>query len=428
MDRKSRPNPQLPTDIILSHILLRLPVKALLRCRCVCKSWSSLIRSPSFVTAFRNESNKSTTTNLLFRKNELFFSSKIEEEEQQGGNDNFLIPTPIAELPHMKQPCQPIQRPNHVQSVHGLACASSSSRHVSILNLSTRESIQLPHVKREYNTFATYHFGFSPLTNEYKVLQIFQRFRPKEVRKWDIQFNVFTLGTDSSWRPLRVDPGHLLFDALGYASVRNMRCSASVCVNGAIHWMYERQKMIVVFEVREEAFRVVPLPQDYTPEFGQDNHEYKRITDDYGQADASIIEVGGCVGVYADKSWKENKVVLWILKDHQNLVWVKETISVMPREAGFVEVLGTIHTGELAFALYLDRNTICSDSLCIAFTFGIEASRDFDDCAPQLHLYDMKSKRSRILDFDFSHNLTGFWDSSPLKLVSTYDDSIVPLK
>ncbi|XP_020412258.1 F-box/kelch-repeat protein At3g06240 [Prunus persica] len=277
------------------------------------------------------------------------------------------------------------------QIVHGLACASSGSCPVSIHNLSTRESIQLPHVKREYNTFTTYHFGFSPLTNEYKVLQIFQRFRPKTPRKLDIQFNVFTLGTDSSWRPLQVDPGHLLFDALSYAFETNVRCSASVCVNGAIHWMYERQKMIVVFEVREETFRVVPLPQDYNQEFGQDNHEYKRITDDYGQADASIIEVGGCVGVYADKSWKQNKVVLWILKDHQNLVWVKETISVMQREAGFVEVLGTIHTGELAFALYLDRNTICSDSLCIASTFG-------------------------------------FWDTSPLKLVSIYDDSIVPLK
>ena len=100
----------------------------------------------------------------------------------------------------------------------------------------------------------------------------------------------------------------------------------------------------------------------------------------------------------------------------------------MQREAGFVEVLGTIHTGELAFALYLDRNTICSDSLCIASTFGIETSRGFDDCALQLHLYDMKSKRSRILDFYFSHNLTGFWETSPLKLVSIYDDSIVPLK
>lgn len=136
------------------------------------------------------------------------------------------------------------------------------------------------------------------------------------------------------------------------------------------------------------------------------------------------------VGVYADKSRKENKLVLWILKDHQNLVWVKKTISVMPREAGFVRVLGTIHTVELAIALYLDKKKICSDSLCIAFTSSIETSQDFDDCPPQLHLYDMKSKLSRILilAFDFSHNLAGFWDSSPLKLVSTYYESIVPLK
>ncbi|CAB4295506.1 unnamed protein product [Prunus armeniaca] len=65
------PISELPTEIIFSHILPRLPAEVLIRCRCVCTSWSSLIRRPSFVAAchnFRcNDSNKSIT-NFLFEK------------------------------------------------------------------------------------------------------------------------------------------------------------------------------------------------------------------------------------------------------------------------------------------------------------------------------------------------------------------------
>lgn len=38
----------LPNDIIVSHILPKLPVKSLVRFKCVCKSWRSLICNPSF--------------------------------------------------------------------------------------------------------------------------------------------------------------------------------------------------------------------------------------------------------------------------------------------------------------------------------------------------------------------------------------------
>ncbi|PQP92687.1 hypothetical protein Pyn_26998 [Prunus yedoensis var. nudiflora] len=159
MARESRPrklvksryvyiNAELPTEIIFYHILPRLPPEALMRCKYVCKSWSSLIRSPSFVTDF-NDRNKSNT-NFLFQKNTRLFSSKIEEQQ---GENNILIPTPIAQLPlptrskflkrhpdlveYILNPapvaelsylsrCEAFEcHPNHVQSVHGLVCASS---------------------------------------------------------------------------------------------------------------------------------------------------------------------------------------------------------------------------------------------------------------------------------------------------------------
>ena len=88
--------------------------------------------------------------------------------------------------------------------------------------------------------------------------------------------------------------------------------------------------MLVAFDVNEETFKALPLPEDYDQVFAnyyadQDYEKYSRIdANDY--CCPTMVKVGGCVGVFADMSWKHDKIVLWILKDYQNHVWVKETI------------------------------------------------------------------------------------------------------
>ncbi|VVA37402.1 PREDICTED: F-box [Prunus dulcis] len=383
-------SPELPTEIIFSHILPRLPPKDLMmQCRCVCKSWSSLICSPSFVADFWNDRNKSTT-NFLFQKQNCFFSSKIEEKEQQGGGNNnnnrVLIPTPVTELSYLSR-CEAFQlyRYDGAQSVHGLVCSSSSyGGPVFILNPSTRESIQLPHVK--HNALVVYNFGFSPLTNEYKVLQLIN------FHNSGFQFNAFTLGQDSSWRPLQVDPAAGDVD-LPFKILAVARSPNSVCINGAIHWIDKSEKNIVVFDVGEESFSVVPLSEDCAQDLV-----------DYDANFPSIVEVGGCVAVFVANRWEHNKIILWILKDYQNLVWVKETITIgeIPKKTICGEVLGTIHTGELAIML------------------------EVVDSPLQLHLYNMKSKRYRIFDFVWPGFMAKPHGRPLIQLV--YSDSIVPLK
>ncbi|ONI31242.1 hypothetical protein PRUPE_1G300900 [Prunus persica] len=420
--------PELPTEIIFTHILPRLPPKDLMmRCTCVCKSWSSFIRSSSFVAAFRNfcgNDNNKSTTNFLFQKYHRFLSSKIEKQ----GN----VSTPAVGICEVFEYClsydgkiQELGRyyPD-VQSVHGLICGSSSCQpEFFILNPSTREYIELPHAKeRPVNHYAhhAYHFGFSPLANEYKVLQVLS-FRLDQGDKWDLAFNTFTLGRDSWWRPLQVDHGDLPFDALAYASdSRGKRSTASVCLNGAVYWIYEEQKMLVAFDVKEETFKALPLPEDYDQVFAnyyadQDYEQYSGIdANDY--CCPTMVKVGGCVGVFADMSWKHDKIVLWILKDYQNIVWVKETISLASEREylGYrrcIEALGTIHTGEFALVHYF-----------IGFSPG------YDDGPPELRLYDMKSKQYRVIDFAFPDYQQNRVYPFPIKLINIYDDSIVPLK
>ncbi|CAB4264821.1 unnamed protein product [Prunus armeniaca] len=312
----------------------------------------SLIRSPSFVAGF-HDFHSNDTTNFFFERMDEFFSSKI---EQQG-----TVPTPGAEIFQFPNDCF-----TDVQSVHGLVCASSHSNSVFILNPTTRESIQLPHsrVIETCKPSVTYRFGYIPSTNKYKVLQILS-FRLDRDGKWDLQFNTFTLGRDYWWRPLQVDPRHLPFDSLAYAfdSYNNiLGHSGSVCLNGAVHWIYEKQKLIVAFDFREETFKAIPLPEDNDQEiadyFDQDANHYigEGNPDDY--CHPSMVKVGGCVGVIVDMSWKRDEIMLWTLKDyHHNHVWVKETISLAsePRYLDcprYVDALVTVHTGEFALVHY----------------------------------------------------------------------------
>ena len=51
-----RRNNHIPEDIVFD-MLSRLPVKSLLRFSCICKSWSSLIHSRSFITTHLNMSS-----------------------------------------------------------------------------------------------------------------------------------------------------------------------------------------------------------------------------------------------------------------------------------------------------------------------------------------------------------------------------------
>ncbi|CAB4295509.1 unnamed protein product [Prunus armeniaca] len=206
--------------------------------------------------------------------------------------------------------------------------------------------------------------------------------------KWDLVFNTFTLGRDSWWRPLQVDHGDLPFDALAYVSDSYGKSTASVCLNGAVYWIYEKQKMLVAFDVEEETFKALPLPEDYDQVFA--NYYADQDYENYSSDNANdyccptMVKVGGCVGVFADMSWKHDKILLWILKDYQNIVWVKETISLASEREDlgyqrYIEALGTIHTGEFALVHYF-----------LGFSPG------YDDGPPELRLYDMKSKQYRV--------------------------------
>ncbi|CAN6559741.1 unnamed protein product [Malus baccata var. baccata] len=392
---------ELPSEIIGFQILSRISAKSLMRFKSVCKSWSSLIRNPSFVNAhqkfYRNKhSHLLLTTWDESARQQHFFSVKINQEGSPTLVTHLLkLPTP---------PGKNVERLYEALSINGLVCLYLSdslfpnqtdhNHPVRIFNPCTRECIVLPHDSPAYRTIhVTHHFGFSSHTNEYKVLQV-KRFQPlNSTRDMSFMVKIFKLGT-SSWRRIEADINDLPFDPLKCQFERR-----SVCVHGAIHWMHDStQNIIAVFDLKDERFRAIPLPEDY-------DYRIHGINDKLG----NIFEMEGCLALIGDKQLRQmNTMELWILKDYQNQVWVKETIT-FPfswTELGYPVPFYTIHTSEL---LLLQSSRLLRQ----------------DSSEARVLFYNLKSRSFRS-ECVFPESILP--NDVRLKLLAHYDDSIVPLR
>ncbi|XP_049410343.1 F-box/kelch-repeat protein At3g23880-like [Solanum stenotomum] len=162
----------LPPELI-TDILSRLPVKSLLQCRCVSKSWLSLICSPEFIK-----------THLSLAANNKGLS---------------LLDESVVDSSDMNYPVE-----NHcgrfwtVGSVNGLICVSGFS-----------------------SSMVTYGFGYDEIHDEYKVLRV--RSTCQHHNKHHNEFEVYSLKTDS-WRSIHCLKNELLFTEVGKF------------VNGKLHW------------------------------------------------------------------------------------------------------------------------------------------------------------------------------------------------
>ncbi|XP_077253138.1 F-box protein At3g07870-like [Tasmannia lanceolata] len=157
----------LPHDILVD-ILLRLPIKSLLRLRCASKFWHSLITSPMFIDRQIKQSKSNPTfviQPVLQKCSELFF---MEQKGLLKDIEKRKSPTLI--------PCA--RDLDMVGSCNGLDCIESiESRQICIYNPATRESAILPDsISSCMNMIPEYGFGFDVSSKEYKVVRVKVKF------------------------------------------------------------------------------------------------------------------------------------------------------------------------------------------------------------------------------------------------------------
>ncbi|KAL0002017.1 hypothetical protein SO802_015798 [Lithocarpus litseifolius] len=296
-------------NVIIVDILSRLPVKSLIRFRCVSKSWFALISSHDFNTEHHNRTLSNTTKDspyLLFSHYDLkmkkarfallssddpfplkHFSKHLDCKLKLGVSDGDPIPDPPNRRILMKQaekigffaypsdfvelpcPCQiPMNKLFIAGSCNGLVCLADvapSGDHVIFLilwNPSIRKAISLPspvvNVPLFYEPVDRLGFGYDPITDDYKLVRLVylrgcNNFNDHERNRPIVQ--IYTLRT-GAWRTIP-GPGSRFIIVEQFSSV---------FVNGSVHWFAEGVgvmvcNMIMSFDIKDEVFHEMAVPK-----------------------------------------------------------------------------------------------------------------------------------------------------------------------
>ncbi|CAN6247520.1 unnamed protein product [Urochloa humidicola] len=276
------PLPELSEEIII-EILVRLPVKSLLRCRSVCKAWRDTISDdPVFIRAhLRHSATKweqdptfiitpVTYDRLVPGKTEpASFSNHISfyQWQQSSASDGDGA---AARFLHAKDFAGEFNC--HCYSAHcdGLVLAPTDKK-LYLFNPATRESITLPDSERNdlrYPAKACHcaGLGLDPRTGKYKVFQAFYRCISagflSDVHLMGME--VFTVGGDGGvWREMMSRPPYPV-----------SRWQTGVHVKGFMYWFidgyhhYENEKAprgLLRLSLANEVFDVTELPESLDP-------------------------------------------------------------------------------------------------------------------------------------------------------------------
>nr|XP_016489331.1 PREDICTED: F-box protein CPR30-like [Nicotiana tabacum] len=297
---------------ILMDILSRLPVRSLVRFKCVSESWNTLISEPYFKKKHLNHAKyQPNSQKFLFLK----WSKK---------DDTFHFYSSSLSLVQLVKDIPRFDCPSNFDLANGVKLYSSCDglfligiwselgrEQPSILliwNPSTGESTILPHSKLlkqlgyndddscsdDDNWGCTYGLGYDSTSDDYKVLRI-------DLSRDDNNANEILALKSCSWR--RIDD-----KTSGKAYSRLLFGGEDVAVvHGAFHWLGILSRFCVVsFNISYEVYGEIPLPEMLwsLPSTCWLN----RI-----RFDAGVSELGGMLCVWYRY---EDTFSLWAMKDY----------------------------------------------------------------------------------------------------------------
>ncbi|KAI5662039.1 hypothetical protein M9H77_21362 [Catharanthus roseus] len=256
-------NPGFPEELLI-EILLKLPVKSIVRCTSVSKSWYKLITGPSFIS-FHLKKSVEKSHNLV-RRCKSTQPRGTEYYSLHSDDESFDIYSKF----ECRFPCSG-DFFRLIGICNGLICLSDDQRSISkniiLWNPMIRKAIQLPK-SGEFSSTQTLGFGFDPESNDYKVVRIsYHRnfdhqfgFGQKEVELYNLSSN--------SWRKIGD------FESQLVVGIRKPLClerqETPVFINGSVHWMAYRNLesegrliySVVSFNMQNDEFKEISLPKD----------------------------------------------------------------------------------------------------------------------------------------------------------------------
>ncbi|XVF46364.1 hypothetical protein PTKIN_Ptkin03bG0021200 [Pterospermum kingtungense] len=243
-----------PSDM-LTEILLKLPVKSIIRFKCVAKTWCYLFQNPSFISQ-----------HLSFNKK----SKRLVVYHRDGDKDNVVIRLFVDQALvffhdlHLPSPFASIDF-FYFCVDNGLFCLLDPSNSVLALwNPATREFKILPKCTQNipskiYTIADTLGFGLDLLSNDYKVVYIRWYQDLEKGMGAPTHYAIYSISSDS-WRIFKDEDVEFLRD---YYVCDN---SNNACVNGVYYWQTFKSNIdhgsfkVLAFNLSTEVFQLIDSP------------------------------------------------------------------------------------------------------------------------------------------------------------------------
>ncbi|OVA01221.1 F-box domain [Macleaya cordata] len=356
----------LPEDIIVD-IFLRLPVKSILRFRCVCKPWCKLFSGPDFVKMHLKRGVEKNKFNLMIADGYLYLVDHDSLSSSLTSSSSS-----ITKCDQVSEIDYPYKTRDYIVEIlgpcNGLLCIISDKDVICIWNPSTKEYKELPTLEQlEFiptnlsTTRITYGFGYNCNIEDYKLVRIETFYAPDPYGN-SSEVMVYSLRSNS-WKSIQDIP----YDP-SYGGRQ-----PGVLVNGALHWIATRwigskaRKVVLVsFDIGDETFKEVPPPEHFK------NKKFHKNKLGSLRNCLNVGVLGGCLCVLCHL-YKVIFVDVWVMKDYGvRESWTKLFTIVqemVTRPFVFLSLVQTFDNGEILLQK--------SDNALL--------------------LYDMKQGRSRIL-------------------------------
>ncbi|XP_050370168.1 F-box/kelch-repeat protein At3g06240-like [Argentina anserina] len=267
---------------IIPNILIRLPIKSIIKFTSVSRSWNSTIKHPSFIRTHLNyklSSNDQNSTQLLLLHTvhsedtsspfgRFHFSGFKQDPyslhyDNNGVTECCKVEFPVALKEELINPCFRV-----VGTCNGLVLLADDHGRYGytfvLWNPCVRKYVTLPKPSVRFSTHGGYDaslgLGYDDVGNDYKVVRLTSLLDyPGESPMTLAQ--VYSLA-NRSWGMLRVLPPCLV------------PCSwVQACVGGALHWLALRwldddhfNYFVVAFDVGSESYREIMLPKSFRTE------------------------------------------------------------------------------------------------------------------------------------------------------------------
>ena len=248
-------NEDSPEDVVV-EILSRLPVKSLIRLRCVCKSWYALIKNTNFIS---KHLKSDVNTRLLI------IYAKEDDTDEHSYPKEYICLFPDETLEDLSLQDLSTQEPV-LGSFKGLYCGivfiEGIDHRITLWNIATQESITLPKyraiIPQYTRVFRTnIGFGLDLKTKDYKVILILTlRDEKRDSLSAFFLVTVYTLCT-KSWRNLK------RLKSIPYP--KPMRLSSErTYLDGIFYWLLELEidnhSVILSFHMADEEFQQIQGP------------------------------------------------------------------------------------------------------------------------------------------------------------------------